>query len=177
MGKVTYQLRAICERPTFSVNYMDKQDVAITRLMLPTSLELSQQVVISNIWANKIMYNISIPSKVFSIGKMVPISFSLTPIAPSLKILAIFCALKEYTTCCTLDSNVTNGKVINNIKDELIVVNPTTGETSKTELLQVPAEHVQFDTISELITVKHKIKFVVSLQNEDGHISGKFFFF
>ncbi|KAI8876883.1 hypothetical protein K501DRAFT_231270 [Backusella circina FSU 941] len=173
MGQVSYRLRAICERPTFSANYIDKKDVTITRLMLPTSLELTQQVVISNVWADKIMYNISIPSKVFSIGKVVPISFSLTPIAPNLKILAIFCALKEYTTCSTLDSHITNGKVISDIKDEHIVVDGATGETSKTELMHIPADprHVRFDTSSELITVKHKIKFTVSLQNEDGHIS------
>lgn len=48
----------------------------------------------------------------------------------------------------------------------------TKGRWSLTELVHVPI-NAHVDTQGELIQVKHKLKFVVSLKNSDGHMSGK----
>lgn len=175
MGQVQYRLRAYCDRPTFSMNYVDKRIIKLTRLMLPSCLELNQSVAISNVWANKVAYDISLPSKVYCSNKSIPISFDLLPIASNLRIKFIACSLKEYITCSTLDHHKTEGKVINHLRDDRLTMNPTTGHWTKTELLRVPSEpnHFNYDMCGELIQVKHKLKFTVALQNSDGHISGK----
>lgn len=175
MGQVQYRLKAYCERPTFSMNYVDKRTIKLTRLMLPSCIELNQSVIISNVWADKVAYDISIPSKVYCSNKSIPISFDLMPIASHLKIKSIVCALKEYITCCTTDHSKTEGKIINYLRDDRLSINSATGHWTKTELLQVPSEsnYIHYDMCGELIQVKHKIKFTVALQNSDGHISGK----
>lgn len=175
MGQVQYRLKAYCDRPTFSMNYVDKRVIKVTRLMLPSSLELTQSVIISNVWANKVAYDISIPSKVYCSNKSIPISFDLMPIAPHLKIKSVSCSLKEYITCSTMDHHKTEGKVINHLRDDRLSLDSTTGHWAKIELLHVPSDSslINYDMCGELIQVKHKLKFSVALQNLDGHISGK----
>jgi hypothetical protein len=66
------------------------------------------------------------------------------------------------------------GKVIKHIRDETFASSPE--QWTKTELLPVPDIHsglVQTDSFSDLLKIKHKLKFTVSLINGDGHISGK----
>lgn len=176
MGQVQYRLKAYCDRPTFSMNYVDKRVVKVTRLMLPSCLELTQSVIISNVWADKVAYDISIPSKVYGSNKSIPISFDLVPIAPHLKIKSVACSLKEYVTCSTLDHHKTEGKVINHLRDDRLSLDSSTGRWTKTELLHVPSDTdlINYDMCGELIQVKHKLKFTVALQNSDGHISGKY---
>ncbi|KAL7319611.1 hypothetical protein PS15m_002733 [Mucor circinelloides] len=173
MGQVQYRLKAYCDRPTFSMNYVDKRAIKVTRLMLPSSLELTQSVIISNVWANKVAYDISIPSKVYCSNKSIPISFDLMPIAPHLKIKSVSCSLKEYITCSTMDHHKTEGKVINHLRDDRLSLDSTTGHWAKIELLHVPSDSslINYDMCGELIQVKHKLKFSVALQNLDGHIS------
>ncbi|KAI7901984.1 uncharacterized protein BX663DRAFT_436565 [Cokeromyces recurvatus] len=175
MGQVQYKLKAYCDRPTFSMNYVDRRHIKIIRHMLPTSLDLSQSIIISNIWTDKIAYDISIPSKVYSLNKHIPISFDLLPIASHLKIKSVICSLKEYITFRTLDHHhKTEGRLINYIRDDQFIFNSDTGHWSKTELLPISTtqqQHVHYDMCGELIQVKHKLKFIVALQNADGHIS------
>lgn len=172
LGQVYYRLKAVAERPAFSMNYVAKRNLTITRLMLPSSLELSQSVVISNEWTGKISYNISIPRKVYSCGTSIPITFDLVPIAPGLSVRAIACHLKEYAVLSTQEHSRTEGRVIKTLRDARF-----SGQQDRwirTEVLYVPSQEnrrIQSDTASDLIRIKHKLKFTVCLVNEDGHIS------
>ncbi|KAI8977395.1 hypothetical protein BDF20DRAFT_874576 [Mycotypha africana] len=192
MGQVSYRLKAYCERPKFYTNYVDKKTIKVKRIALPSSsMEMSQSVIISNIWTDKVGYDISLPSKVFCTNKSIPISFDLVPIAPDLRVNWITCVLKEYVTCTTtsgstpallssstspssLSHSKTEGRIINYIRDDHVTIDETTGQISRTELLRVPDEdssEVNYDMCSDLIQVKHKLKFTVSLLNADGHLS------
>lgn len=200
MGQVSYRLKAICDRPTFSMNYTDKRDIIITRVLLPSALELSQSVLISNTWTNKVTYDISIPTKVYTCNKAIPISFDLLPLAPHLTVRSVACSLKEYTTVTTMDGQTTKSEIVNILRDDHFYPDERSGRFKKVELLQVPfsalenynngssynshyhhrSQHhlqvgINFDMCGELIQIKHKLKFTVSLQNADGHISGKYF--
>jgi hypothetical protein len=174
MGSVHYRLKAVCDRPAlFSMNYVAKRDIQVTRVLLPTSLEFSQSVIISNVWANKVTYDISIPTKVYTCNKHIPISFDLLPLAPNLKIQSVAISLKEYTTVCTPDAQTTESKIVTYLRDDHFFADEETGHIIKTELIQVPNVGINFGMSGELIQVKHKLRFTVSLQNADGHISGK----
>ncbi|KAI8970271.1 hypothetical protein BDF20DRAFT_890212 [Mycotypha africana] len=173
LGQVYYRLKAVVERPTFLMNYTDKKVLRVSRVLLPSSLELTQSLVISNTWVDKISYDISVTSKVFSMGSLIPITFALVPIAPDLQVRSVSCVLKEYTTLTAEDHSKMEGKVIKHLRDEHF---PTTGPDAwtKTELLPVPdytSHLVQTDSYCDLIKIKHKLKFIVSLMNADGHIS------
>ncbi|KAI8348022.1 hypothetical protein EDC96DRAFT_312947 [Choanephora cucurbitarum] len=172
LGEVTYRLKATVDRPTFSMNYNDRKEIKVSRVLLPSSLELSQSVVISNVWVDKLSYDISVPSKVFSMGSIIPVTFALEPIAEDLRVRSVSCVLKEYITLSAEDHSKMEGRVIRHIRDEHF----STGDNpwSKTELVSVPdmASHlVQTDSACDLMKIKHKLKFTVSLTNADGHIS------
>ncbi|ORZ12675.1 or S-antigen, C-terminal domain-domain-containing protein [Absidia repens] len=176
LGEVYYRLKAVAERPTFSLNYSDKRSLKVSRLMLPTSMELLQSVLISNVWADKLSYEISVPSKCYTMGSLLPVTFDFMPIAPDLKIKSIACALKEYLTLSTPEHSKTESRVVKVHRDN------TYQETAqhigdsyhKTELISIPDEASQslmMDTANDLIKVRHKLKFTVTLINADGHIS------
>ncbi|KAI9323064.1 hypothetical protein BX666DRAFT_2016549 [Dichotomocladium elegans] len=175
LGQVCYRLKGVVERPAFSMNYVAKRDILVTRLMLPSSLELSQSVVISNDWADKISYNISVPRKVFSYGSLIPITFDLIPIASGLAVGSILCTLKEYTTLSSHEHTRTEGRIVKTVRDNRF--HSRQDRYTCTVTVQVPKDipnngiHIQTDSTSSLISIKHKLKFVIVLLNADGHIS------
>lgn len=171
LGQVYYRLKAVAERPTFSTNYVAHRNVTVTRMMLPSSLDLNQSVVISNEWIDKISYNISVPRKVFSAGSKIPITFDLVPIAPELGIRSVSCALKEYISLSSNEHSKSDGHVVKSIRDDHFAAG---NRWIKTEVLDVPSiAEVRSDIVSDLIKIKHKLKFTVALTNADGHVSGK----
>lgn len=177
LGEVYYRLKAVVERPTFSMNYNDRKMLRVSRVLLPSSLELTQSLVISNIWIDKLSYDISVPSKVFSMGSLIPITFALTPIAHDLRVRSVSCVLKEYTTLSAEDHSKMEGRVIKHLRDENFASGPD--PWTKTELLPVPdytSHLIQTDSLCDLIKIKHKLKFTVSLTNADGHISGMYLY-
>ncbi|KAG1050683.1 hypothetical protein G6F43_007064 [Rhizopus delemar] len=174
LGQVYYRLKATVERPTFSMNYSDKRSLRVSRVLLPSSLELTQSMVISNTWVDKLSYDISVPNKVFTMGSIIPITFALLPIAPDLQVRSVSCVLKEYTTLSTEEHSKMEGKVVKHLRDESFSASSDAGVWTKTELLPVPdreSHQVQTDSVCDLIKIKHKLKFTVSLTNADGHIS------
>ncbi|CAO3686080.1 unnamed protein product [Rhizopus microsporus] len=83
-------------------------------------------------------------------GSTIPITFALLPIAPDLQVRPVSCALKEYITS-TYDT-FSSG--------------PDT--QTKTELLSVPniqSHQIQTDSICDLLKIKHKLKYTISLEN------------
>ncbi|KAI9313270.1 hypothetical protein BX666DRAFT_2020749 [Dichotomocladium elegans] len=172
MGQVYYRLKAVAERPAFSMKLAAKRNILVTRLLLPSALELNQSVVISNEWTNKLTYNISVPRMVYSCGNQIPISFDLLPTAPGLQVRAISCTLKEYVTLVSQEHSRNDNKIIKTIRDNHF--EGVHDRYVRTEILEVPGEQqgrIQSDIASELIKIKHKLKFTVSLINHDGHIS------
>ncbi|KAG2223955.1 hypothetical protein INT45_013412 [Circinella minor] len=170
LGQVYYRLKAVAERPAFSMNYIAKRNVLLSRLMLPSSLELNQSVVISNEWTDKLSYNISVPRKVFSCNSPIPIFFDLVPIASQLTVRSISCSLKEYITLSTNEHTKSEGRIVHHTHDDHF--SNATDRWTTTEVLTVPSEHnIHSDLYSDLIKIKHKLKFTVSMMNADGHIS------
>ncbi|KAG0169847.1 hypothetical protein DFQ28_011346 [Apophysomyces sp. BC1034] len=174
LGKVTYQLKAVAERPAFSINYVDRRPVQVMRLVLPSATELSQSVLISNVWTQKLIYDVSVPSRIYCPDSVIPVTFEFSPLASDIKIRSVACFLKEYTTFTTGDHHKTEGRVTKHLRDDHFPM-PTTGVWTKTELLHIPStasRHIKYDTnTGELIKIKHKLKFTVSLVNADGHVS------
>ena len=80
-GQVVYRFKATVERTAFVHNIVKKQPIQIIRCMLPSEYELTQTLEIHNTWAEKMMYDIVLPSKVYARVQYIPITFHITPIA------------------------------------------------------------------------------------------------
>jgi hypothetical protein len=173
-GSVQYRLKAVAERPTFMLNYTDKKSVRIIRHVLPSNTEMFTPMTITNEWANKLEYNISVPSKVFTEDETIPVNLRIVPKLPDLKVRYLTCSLKEYVTYSAGSNSQfskTEGRIVKFFRDEQF---PCRGDIwQKTETIRVPRcpSGIQFDTKNELIRIRHKLKFTMSLINSDMHIS------
>lgn len=178
-GQVTYRLKAMVERTAFLQNIVKKQTVLIVRCMLPSEFELIQTLEIHNTWAEKMMYDILIPSKVYARGQLIPITFHITPIATKLRVRSLTGSLKEYCTYTANDCSKTDTRIIKlqRAEDPFPTNQPNSSAPvswSKVLQLDIPPMSSQLafcDADNEMIRIRHKLKFIICLVNADGHLS------
>lgn len=178
-GQVVYRLKAVVERTAFLPNIVKKSVLPVVRCMLPTEYDLMQTLEIHNTWADKMMYDILLPSKVYARGHHIPVTFHITPIAPKLQIKMLTVSLKEYCTYKTNDCSKTDTRIVKTQREE----NPFSTQPenandaifwSKVISLDIPPMSSQTafcDADNEMIRIRHKLKFIVCLVNADGHLS------
>ncbi|KAI8051811.1 hypothetical protein BDF21DRAFT_404331 [Thamnidium elegans] len=181
-GQVVYRLKATVERTAFLQNIVKKKIMRVVRCMLPTEFELIQTLEIHNTWAEKMMYDILLPSKVYARGHLIPITFHITPIAARLRVRTLTATLKEYCTYTANDCSKTDTRIVKIQKDEDPFPNAPvqTGgpidpiSWTKVISLDIPPMSSQMafcDADNEMIRIRHKLKFVICLVNADGHLS------
>ncbi|KAL1918809.1 uncharacterized protein VTP21DRAFT_2831 [Calcarisporiella thermophila] len=173
-ASVQYHLKAVVERPTFALNITAKQPVRITRILLPSALEYVQSMTIANEWANKLVYEVMIPAKAYGEGERIPVVFRLEPLSPGLRVKHITCTIKEYITLTAHGRHHrTDGRIVKYVRDDAFPCDTDDAVWEKTEVVDIPHAPAQvcIDTQNDLIRIKHKLKFTVSLINPDGHIS------
>lgn len=181
---VQYQLRAVAERPGFLVpNYTIVKNIHLSRQKSCIISDYLEPIVVESRWASKLDYEISIPTRVFTFGDTIPITIQVFPLAPHLHIRYLCCTFKEYMTCRAINGwfngkNKTHGRIIKYIRkdqhtlvDKGIVRDATVWTTELK--IQVPESmtDIQCDAKNESVKVRHQLKLVMSIENEDGHIS------
>jgi hypothetical protein len=176
---VQYQLKAVAERSTrlFSLllpNYTTRRDIHLSRQKVTT--DFLDPLSVSNHWANKLDYEINMPTKVYSHGDTIRVSIQALPLVPNLRIRYVACTFKEYMTCRAINGwfngkNKSHGRIIHYVRQDPCVVLQDLWSTVME--IQIPESmmDIQCDAHNETVRVKHKLKFTVSIENEDGHIS------
>ncbi|KAL9559296.1 hypothetical protein PS6_000877 [Mucor atramentarius] len=175
-GSVLYKLKATVDRPAFSPNLIDRQPLRIVRHCIPPYHMSNLPMQISNEWANKIDYQITVPKKIYSRGEQIPVDFSLKPKPNSdkLHVRYLSCFLKEYTTFVlgATDSNTqTESRIVRFFRDESF---PSEGlHWNKSVVMTVPHsfDSIQCDTHNQFFRIEHKLKFTMSLINGRGELS------
>lgn len=182
VGTVSYRLKATIEKSAFIQNTIKKtKNIRIVRCVAPSEFELVQSLEIHNTWAQKMVYDISIPSKLYALSDNIPISFKILPIASHLRVHAIMASIKEYCTYTANGHNKTDTRIVKLVRldnpfSEATVV-PTAGSGPPTwdRVIDLPiptkAPLCFADADSDMIRIRHRLKFVISLANADGHIS------
>ncbi|KAI9025970.1 hypothetical protein CLU79DRAFT_844509 [Phycomyces nitens] len=176
-GRVSYGLKAVIERTAFVHNMVKKRPIRIIRCMLPSEFGFSQTLEIHNTWADKMVYDIALPSKVYANGENIPISFNILPLASQLRVRFLTAFLKEYCTYTANDYSKTDTRMVGTERiNQPFQQNTTTtqdGYWTKVVDLKVPdASPLVFcDADNAMIRIRHKLKFVISLVNADGHYS------
>jgi hypothetical protein len=176
---VQYHLKAVAERSTqlFSLlipKYTTRREIHLSRQKVTT--DFLDPVSVSNHWANKLDYEINMPTKVYSHGDTIRVSIQALPLAPNLSIRYVACTFKEYMTCRAINGwfngkNKSHGRIIHYVRQDPCIVLQDLWSTVME--IQVPESmmDIQCDASNETVRVRHKLKFTVSIENEDGHIS------
>lgn len=177
VGSITYRLKATIERGAFVQNTIKKRSIRILRCIMPSQFDLVQSLEIHNTWAEKMVYDISVPSKLYAFGDTIPISFKILPIASQLRVHAIMASIKEYCTYKANGHSKTDTRIVRLVRvdhpfSEATTIASTEG-WSRVVDLTIPAKSplVFSDADSDMIKIRHRLKFVISLVNADGHIS------
>ncbi|KAI8982098.1 hypothetical protein BDF20DRAFT_817575 [Mycotypha africana] len=185
---VQYQLKAIAERSSFlSPNYVARKDIHLSRQKSTLTSDYLDPMTLANHWENKLDYDISLPAKVYSHGNTIPITIQAVPLAPNLKIRYVSCLFKEYMICKAVNGwfngkNKSHGRIISYTRHDVQqqqqqqqnqVLSATRPAFSFSMEIRVPdsLRDIQCDAHNESVRVKHKLKFIMSIENEDGHIS------
>lgn len=174
-ARVVYKLKAVVERPTFYHNLVKKHPIRIVRGMMPSSeFELSQSLEIRDTWADKMAYDISIPSRVYSQGEAIPVSFTVVPLAPDLRVRSLSVTLKETCTYSAKESQKKDTRVVRHEKHQ----NPfgehiNHDDTSYVLRLTIPDRSplVFCDCDIDMIRVQHRLKFGITLENTEKQVS------
>jgi hypothetical protein len=182
-GQVIYRLKAIVERTAFLQNIAKKETIQIIRCMLPSEFEMIQTLEIHNTWASKMMYDILLPSKVYACNQSIPITFHITPIASNLRVRSLTGTLKEYCTYTANECTKTDTRIVRQQKIEHpFLESPVRTDFNRDESivwtqemrLEIPSMRTQLvfcDADNDMIRIRHKLKFIISLYNADGHLS------
>ncbi|KAI9492050.1 hypothetical protein BDB00DRAFT_459522 [Zychaea mexicana] len=175
-GRVSYRLKAVVERPTFIHNIIKKRPIRIVRCILPSEFQLSQTLEIHNTWSDKMEYAITLPSKIYAHGETIPISFDIRPIATNLRVRSLSGTLKEYCTYTTSERSKTDTRVVRTERQDRPFASMALGqglEWKRLVRVHVPdrSPFIFCDADNDMIRIRHKLKFVISLENADGHTS------
>ncbi|CAO3639435.1 unnamed protein product [Cunninghamella blakesleeana] len=152
--------------------------------------QLYEPVIVTNQWIDKVDYCITIPTKIYHHGETIHVHLRITPLINGLAMKQLICTFKEYASCKPTNgwfggSTKTHGKILNYIKLhqlEDIITSTSIHEnedgvalTSYDMELKIPIANsfneIQCDTRYDAVRVRHKLKFILSFENVDGHLS------
>ncbi|SMN18962.1 similar to Saccharomyces cerevisiae YFR022W ROG3 Protein that binds the ubiquitin ligase Rsp5p via its 2 PY motifs [Maudiozyma saulgeensis] len=194
---VVYKLQATVERPKLP-DLVCTKHLRVIRTLSSDAVELSESTAIDNSWPKKVEYSISIPAKAIAIGSSTPIDMSFVPILKGLKLGPVKIYLIETVQCSgghrgsfNEDRVITRLKIKDPIghvklrklkKQQHLINNDEESLEDETfqdrwnfeTVLNIPSDLSkcsQDAVILSNIKLRHKLKFVVSLINPDGHIS------
>ncbi|CCD26535.1 Rog3p NDAI_0H03620 [Naumovozyma dairenensis CBS 421] len=188
-ASMKYYLEAVIERRCGN-DLICTKPIRVVRTLNSDALELTETVVVENVWPDKVEYCISVPSKANPVGALIPIDIVMVPLLKGLKSGPIKVTLVEIVQTCGNPGTLTkNEHVITKLKlkDPKEYLSQYVEDESyhmediefqdKWEIqtaIQIPpslAKCTQDCTIKKNIKVSHKLKFVICLINPDGHVS------
>lgn len=187
-ASITYKLEANIERNKFFSDLICRKHIRVVRTLQTDAVELSETMAVDNTWPNKVDYSISVPAKAIAIGSLTPIHIEVVPLMKGLRLGPIKVTMVENSQYCGSFGNVaTQERTVckTKLKDPLGHVHRGPEDSEEEEsafqdrwqvdtFLQVPtslSKCTQDCTLLNSIKVRHKLKFVISLINSDGHVS------
>jgi hypothetical protein len=179
---VKYQLKAIAERSKFLPNYSTRAEVSLSRQLLSVTTDYMDPVAVANHWTDKFDYEISLPTKLYSYGDTIPVTVRVVPLIPNMGVRYVSCTFKEYMTCKAINGwfngkNKSHGRIISYVRDDEFGPaqhsqdHLTSWDTTLN--IEIPSSKgdIQCDVNNDSVRIRHKIKFIMSIQNNEGHIS------
>ncbi|SCU90956.1 LAME_0E10638g1_1 [Lachancea meyersii CBS 8951] len=187
-ASVIYKIQATIERSKFATDLISKRHLRVIRTLTPDAVELSETMSVDNTWPKKVDYSISVPGKAIAIGSSTNIHILMVPLLKGLKLGPVKIQLVEYSSfCAPYGAGNNQERIVSKLKlsDPLNHSNiDADGDDARMPEFQdkweleasfkIPpslSKCTQDCSILSNIKVRHKLKFVISLINPDGHVS------
>ncbi|KAJ1856540.1 hypothetical protein LPJ76_002421 [Coemansia sp. RSA 638] len=185
LGKVRYELRATLERPGLHTNTSVSREVAVKRGPVagaPWALALMESIEAVGTWDQQLEYRVTVPTRSVTDNELFHTRFELQPRCKGLTLVAVGVLIKEYTRYYNSRMQPVHrfSRVV--ARNENYVtqsgscsVDPLkpsecmslVDATSIHVPLVVPAAytHIQYDVTTELVEVRHRIKFLIKVRD------------
>ncbi|KAJ2570662.1 hypothetical protein IW140_002088 [Coemansia sp. RSA 1813] len=185
LGKVRYQLHATLERTSFHANLTASQEIFVKRGPISGAawaLALMESIEATGEWSQQLDYRVSVPSRSLKDGEVFTTRFELEPRIKGMKLVAVGVLIKEYTRYYSTTgdplhrfsrvvarnenyiSQTGNCGVAPRMADDCMdLVDATNIQIP----LSVPEAYgtIQYDVLTDLIEVRHRIKFLIKLRD------------
>lgn len=173
-AKLLYKLECVVERGRFEKPFHCTKHVRIMRTLHPQNLNLTDSIDLSNTWAGKVQYNVSIPKRGIAVGASVPVRVLIIPIAKGLSLKGILGVLVQHYHCVHLEG--TSPEFEELLGAQKISVGAPSGDSWDLKgHFRVPESlHTVTQTCdlkNGLIQVKHRLRVQIQLRNKEGHVS------
>ncbi|KAG1051175.1 hypothetical protein G6F43_006601 [Rhizopus delemar] len=172
--KVNYQLRGLVERSRFIPNLSISQPIHLSRQLLLFEPEFTEPVIVSNDWGNKLEYEITLPTKVYTRGDKIPVTIRITPFTDGLHVRYLTCNLKEYVVYKDQDgrrSSKIHSRILLSTKEGTFRRPQQSNfiEWNMVHQSTIP-QNAHDDIQHERVRIKHKLKCVVSFVDTSGQM-------
>ncbi|KAJ2340319.1 hypothetical protein GGF43_006442, partial [Coemansia sp. RSA 2618] len=185
LGKVQYTLHALLERTAFHANLTCTAEVPVKRGPMPGApwaLALMESIEARGCWAEQLEYRITVPTRSLKDGELFHTRFEIEPRAKGMKLVAVGVLVKEYVRFYGARAQSVHrfARVVARNENYVLpsaacsVVPRRAGEcmdlvdaTSISIPLSIPDAytHVQYDVATDVIEVRHRIKFLVKIRD------------
>ncbi|KAI9249620.1 hypothetical protein BY458DRAFT_525366, partial [Sporodiniella umbellata] len=166
---VDYQLKAKVEkRSLLYPKVVAHRLIHLSRQRSNLSNDFFDPILVSDRFAEKALYEFSLPTKIFTYGDVIPVKIKTTPLVDQLQVLFVSCTFKEYLVCRAVHGWF-NGKtrssrrLVDYVRKD--AKHETLGDSWCTTLdVQVPKEDIQCDAHNDSVRVWHTMAFHLSLE-------------
>lgn len=184
---IVYNLKAKVARGKLAHDLVTWKPVRIIRTMESADADLSQPMIVENVWPNKVEYSVMVPQKTVIFGTAVEVQMRFTTLLKGLRIGEIRCHIieivelssglstrSETEKCRKHERRIATSTFYLNDANyhEVLLDNGQDGHVliEKIPLPKTLSECLQ-DCDVHGIKVRHRVKLFITLHNPDGHVS------
>lgn len=181
-GSVLYKFESNMERGGFKNAFTKHKYLRIFRTLSPNNLAVGEEVSVGKSWADRLQYEISIPSRAIPIGGVTPITVRLYPFQKGYELQKIdanliqYYAFKDQNGQLYDDESVVFHQVMKNFDDltgcDTLANNAITDKVELNSSLHLPTNLKQVtqdcDIAGDSIRVRHKLSIKISLKKRVG---------
>ncbi|KAG1440996.1 hypothetical protein G6F56_011678 [Rhizopus delemar] len=169
---VNYQLKASLQRPALFKDLITRRAIHLSRQRPQISHDFFDPVLVSDRFADKLHYEFSLPTKVYTYGDSIPVKIKTTPLIENLHIRFVSCCFKEYFICRGqgwFDGKTKSSRRLIDYTRKDTSHYPMETSWSTTLMIPVPKKDIQCDAHNESVRVWHTLSFHLSLV-QDEHV-------
>ncbi|KAJ2452169.1 hypothetical protein EV183_003096 [Coemansia sp. RSA 2336] len=194
LGKVRYQLQATLERTGFHTNLAASREVLVKRGPMPGApwaLALMESIEAAGQWQEQLEYRVSVPTRSLKDGEVFQTKFEVEPRAKGLQLVSVGVLIKEYvryyssagtplhrfTRIVARNENYISPQGVCSVQPRAPYDCLQLVDTANIHIPLATQEafgFIQYDVTTELIEVRHRIKFLIKVRDQNRMIHSIF---
>ncbi|CAG8731189.1 9855_t:CDS:2 [Dentiscutata erythropus] len=159
-GSIEYKLKATAERHSLALNLHARQKITLQRCSFLNS-EDALDTVVSSTWTDKVIYDLSVDSKTFTLGDEISFSMDLRPLNQSLRIHEYSCSFNECVSYTVGTHKRTISKTLKNVRGEKLRWNECLWSDSLKIRIPESKEICHYNSDNSIIQITHELKLSV----------------